>query len=129
MGPDGVHHAPGDGAGRGGARRGGGAAEQRQLGDQLAQQRVETGAGASAGGPDFGVRAARLDDQVDGAVLEMQPPGAGQQARGGGGAGQAVCALYQSTISDPDQNRTPGLEAIRSSIASRCLMRCGTPLI
>lgn len=85
--------------------------------------------GLRIGLPDLGIGAGCLDDQIDRAVLEVQPPAVRQQARGRAGPGQPVAFLYQSTISVPDQNRTPGREAICSSIASRCLMRWGTPLI
>ncbi len=104
-------------------------AQQRQLRYEILENGREPQPGPPVGRRDLGGGAARLDYQVDRAVPEVEPPAVRQQARLRPAAGQASCALYQSTISAPDQNSTPGREAIWASIDSRYLMRCGTPLI
>ena len=50
----------------------------RQLGDQFFEDRLEAGDRRLIGGAALRLAAERLDDQVDRAVVEMQPPAVGE---------------------------------------------------
>ena len=78
---DGLGHRPG---GLAGERARAGGAEPRELGDELVEERREAGGGAGVGARDGGGPAPGLDDQVDGAVLQVQAAAVGQPGGVGG---------------------------------------------
>ena len=92
MGPAGGGHALGHRAIRLGRDFGDRRTEQIELADQRREQPDEAGLGLAVRGAHLVGRAEGLDDQVDRAVLHMQPAPVGQQGDLGA-AGHAVVRL------------------------------------
>ena len=112
-GRDGGGHAAGDGAGHPGPGR----AKGGKFVDQFFQDGREPGRGAGMGGADGQRRAERLGDNVDGAVVQMEPPPRKQGhdgtagLRGGQGHGATRAAVGYSPPSAMDWSSVRMLSA------------------
>ena len=121
--PHGADHARGDRAGnlgRGGAH---GRAQDRQLRDQPVEQAVERLCRLAIGCRHLVRRAERLDDQIDGAVLEMQPAPVGQERDLHAGThGSFPVSMGQGLSSRQEVIfiRSPSATSPRSRIESMC---------